>query len=153
MRRKATKFLLLTTVFFFLSFCMIPSFCNADSLADKGKLKSVVSDIIFAILEKNVDDLMELTQLEGSFQFDKKYYIQYLLNDYSSEYIATSAIEVKSIRIKSDEEAKVMVLTHLSSIDTQGGLGTAPRNEIWNFTKGERGPLRGKWLLVVEKRY
>ena len=54
--------------------------------------------------------------------------------------------------MKGDEEAKIMVLVHLSSLDAQGGLGTAPRNEIWNFVKGKKGSMRGKWLLVLDKR-
>ena len=152
MSRITTKILLLTAVFFFLALYTAPSFCNADPYVDKLKLKSTVKDIISAIMEQDVDSLMELSKLSGSFQYDKERYIRDMFKDYFNKTVATGAIEVKSMDINNEEEkAEVKVLVHLVAINIIDDTLTEPRHEVWNFVKGKKGSKRGKWILVFEQ--
>lgn len=124
----------------------------AVSPDQRRELEKAVDEVTFAIIEGDVATLMDLCQLKSSFQFDKKYYLeQFLKKRYSSSLWMVSSVEIVSIKMISDEEAKVMVKVHLSAVDTSGGLGAAPRAEVWKFVKGQDGPQRGQWVLLVDK--
>ena len=119
--------------------------------SQRQELEKAVDDVTFAIIEGDVDVLMPLCQLKDSFQFDKKFYLQQFLSRYTNTSWTIGSVEIAKIKVVPDDEAKVMVKVHLSAVDTSGGLGAAPRAEIWKFVKGKDGSQRDKWLLLVEK--
>ena len=150
MQHTTSKILLLITALLFVSLYAIPSFCETNPYLNKKRLESTVSKIISVIMKQDVNGLMELSQMAGSFQFDKKDHITRLMKNYFNKTVETSEIEVTDMNIISDGEARVTVTIHLSAITIINDTTTPPRDEVWNFVKGKSGSLRGKWILVFD---
>lgn len=142
--------------FLFLSSILIFSpIANADSNLviseeEKVALEKTIDSISFALIDQDVDELMELTHLAALFQFEKKQKLSSLLASYKNSNFIMTGVEAGQMKKVKPDEVKVMVKVYLSAGDAIGGLGAAPRSEIWRFGKDFEGKERGKWFLLVE---
>ena len=152
MRHKTSKTALIAAALFFLSLCAIPTLSSADHpYTDKINLKSAVSEIIAAILNEDVDALIELTHLPETFQYNKEDKVKKLLKKYFDKIVETRGINVHSLELINSNEAAAMVSVY--RFDRRGGIpgmDLKPRDETWNFVKGKKTPARGKWLFVLK---
>ena len=149
------KCLLVSLLLFLLPLRTFSPIANANSdsavsEAGKKELEKAVDNITFAIIEGDVDELMKFSHLDAAFQFEKKRKLSQFLLRYNNNNHKVSSVEIAQIKITSAEEAKVMVKVNLSAMDVIGGLGAAPRAEVWRFVKGQEGETRGEWLLLIE---
>ncbi|HQJ16046.1 MAG TPA: hypothetical protein PLJ26_06140 [Candidatus Omnitrophota bacterium] len=101
----------------------------------KEEVKKVAEEYAMALLMKDSDDLEERTYYEG-FPSEKKAKISSLISaHHNKEGFACTNIEVITVKLKNDmKEASVGVKVYFSTVDTRGGLSTAPISiQSWKF--------------------
>jgi hypothetical protein len=103
----------------------------------KDEVKKLAEDFAMALLMKDEEEMQELTYYD-SFPSEKKSKISSLVGSYHNrEGFLCTNIEVISVKLKNDmKEAVVGVKVHFSTVDTKGGLSTAPiAIQSWKFFK------------------
>jgi hypothetical protein len=156
------------TWFFLLAAIIIPvfAFCAEDksvwkdgklyegqeygklAAEEKDKVKQKAEEFAMALLLKDEEDLMELAYHDG-FPSEKKEKILYRIASYhNQEGFACTNIEVITVKLKDDlKEAMVGVKVHFSTVDTKGGLSTAPISiQTWKFIN-----KYGEWYYTFDK--
>ena len=151
MRYKTSKVLFPAAVFFLLSFCILSQLSSANPYLDKKHVTSAASDIIAAILDEDADTLMELSELPGAFEFDKKDKIKTFLKNYFNKAVETKEIKLQGVKLTSDHEGKAMVQVYQYTRKDRPYMEIYPRNETWSFVKGEKGSTRGKWRFLFDQ--
>jgi hypothetical protein len=94
---------------------------------EKEQVKKVAEEFAMALLMKDEEDIEHISYYDG-FPSEKKEKIFSRLGAYhNQEGFACTNIEVITVKLKNDmKEATVGVKVHFSTIDTKGGLSTAP---------------------------
>ena len=151
MRYKTSKVLFPAAAFFLLSFCILLQLSSAHPYLDKKHVTSAASDIIAAILDEDADTLMELSELPGAFEFDKRDKIKTFLKNYFNKAVETKKIKLQGIKLTSDHEGKAMVQVYQYTREDLPGMEIYPRNETWSFVKGKSGSTRGKWRFLFDQ--
>ncbi|MDD4940520.1 MAG: hypothetical protein PHS64_02940 [Candidatus Omnitrophica bacterium] len=114
----------------------------------KEQVKGVVEEYAMALLMKDTEDLDERTYYDG-FPSEKKAKIAALINAYhNKEGFTCTNIEVITVKLKNDmKDASVGVKVYFSTVDTKGGLSTAPVSiQAWKFTN-----RYDEWYYLFEK--
>lgn len=150
MSLRTVKIARLAAALLLFALCARPPSSGADPYSDRLALKSAVSVMTKAILREDIDALMELSLLAGTFQFDKRDRLNKFMQDYFNVNVVTEAIEPVDLNLISDQKAEATVRVHIVSRRYAEQMNLQPREKVWSFVKGEKGPKRGKWLFVLE---
>ena len=121
-----------------------------DKLAaeEKGKVKQLAEEFAMALLLKDEEDLLELTYYDGFPSEKKEKILSRIAAYHHQEGFACTNIEVITVKLKDDlKEAIVGVKVHFSTVDTKGGLSTAPISiQTWKFIN-----KYGDWYYTFDK--
>ena len=147
---------LLVSLFFLLPlFSVVSPATRAEtdlaiSAEEKTLIEDAIDKVVFSMIDKDIDALMKLTRLDALFQFEKKEKLSKFLLRYVGADFKMSNVETFQIRKIKPDEIKAMVKVYLTAQDAIGGLGAAPRAEVWRFVKGTEGEERDKWFFLIE---